>query len=106
MNQTISQDPSALIDWLNDMPTGDHKQQITRTVYDVAYPNFAGLAPLGQVNLRNRVSYIQVFDAENIAHARVDDRVGEFARAHEFPQGLGIGRGRREVGADVQARFD
>lgn len=68
MTQTISQDPSALIDWLNDMTTGDHKQQITRTVYDVAYPNFAGLAPLGQVNLRNRVSYTQVFDAENIAY--------------------------------------
>ncbi|MBN9384681.1 MAG: hypothetical protein J0H74_28260 [Chitinophagaceae bacterium] len=68
MSQTISQDATALTSWVNDMTAGGNKAQITRTVYDIAYPGFSGLHPLGQVNLRNRVSYTQVFDVENLAY--------------------------------------
>lgn len=54
MSQTKSQDPAALINWLNN--EGGTKEQITFTTYDI--PNatsFAGL--ITQENLRNRVSY-------------------------------------------------
>lgn len=65
MSQTISQDTTALQTWLAG---GGSKEQITRTVYDVSY--YAGEQPatleptLYQQNLRNRVSYTQVFDTE------------------------------------------
>ncbi|MDO6433979.1 RHS repeat-associated core domain-containing protein [Flavitalea sp. BT771] len=68
MTQTISQDETALSNWLADLTSGGTKAQVTRTVYDVPYVGFSGLAPLGQVNLRNRVAYTQVFDAENLAY--------------------------------------
>jgi len=68
MTQTISQDETALSNWLADLTLGGNKAQITRTVYDVPYIGFSGLAPLGQVNLRNRVAYTQVFEAENLAY--------------------------------------
>jgi RHS repeat-associated protein len=55
MTQTISQDPTALNNWIN--VNGGTKEQITYTVYDLAYP--AGLSYyLTQQNLRNRVSYV------------------------------------------------
>jgi YD repeat-containing protein len=65
MSQTISQDTTALQTWLAG---GGSKEQITRTVYDVSY--YAGEQPatleptLYQQNLRNRVSYSQIFDTE------------------------------------------
>ncbi|HEY4062666.1 MAG TPA: DUF6443 domain-containing protein, partial [Puia sp.] len=65
MTQTISQDDAALQSWISDLSSGGTKQQITRTVYDVAYPGFSGPAPIYQINLRNRVAYTQVLDADN-----------------------------------------
>lgn len=69
--QTISQDTTinatALKRWLDDVAGGGSlKDQITRTVYDVAYYNAdSALEPvLIQQNLRNRVSYTQVIDRE------------------------------------------
>ena len=65
MTQTISQDTTALQSWVVG---GGLKEQITRTVYDVSY--YAGEHPatleptLYQQNLRNRVSYSQIFDTE------------------------------------------
>lgn len=69
MTQTISRSVSSLSSWLN---TTANKEQITRTVYDVSY--FDGddlLKPelLYQRNLRNRVSYTQVFDAQPTSYA-------------------------------------
>jgi RHS repeat-associated protein len=61
-----TREQTALTTWLFD--NGPTKAQITRTVYDVSY--FAGEVPatlsdmLIQRNLRNRVSYTQVFDNE------------------------------------------
>lgn len=52
MSQTISQDPAALNNWL--VTTGNTKEQVTYTVYDV---NAYGMGTLmTQKNLRNRVS--------------------------------------------------
>ncbi|MGN6266192.1 MAG: RHS repeat-associated core domain-containing protein [Ginsengibacter sp.] len=65
MSQVISQDTTALQTWVAG---GGSKEQITRTVYGVSY--YAGEQPatleptLYQQNLRNRVSYTQVFDTE------------------------------------------
>jgi hypothetical protein len=65
MTQAISQDTTALQTWLAG---GGLKEQITRTVYDVAY--YAGEVPaaleptLYQQNLRNRVSYTQLISQE------------------------------------------
>jgi hypothetical protein len=65
MSQTISQDTTALQTWLAG---GGSKEQITRTVYDVNYfagdSILVGTGTLDQQNLRNRVSYTQVFDTE------------------------------------------
>jgi hypothetical protein len=61
-----TRDQTALANWLVTNKTT--KEQITRTVYDVSY--FSGENPaaisqfLVQKNLRNRVSYSQVFDTE------------------------------------------
>ncbi|MHA4808141.1 RHS repeat-associated core domain-containing protein [Flavitalea flava] len=65
MTQGISQDTTALKNWLSDLTNGGIKQQITRTVYDQSYPGFATAIPLSQLNLRNRVSYTQVIDLDN-----------------------------------------
>jgi hypothetical protein len=62
-DQGISRDTSGLYNWLNS--TQD-KEQITRTVYDVSY--YAGdsilIPTLYQRNLRNKLSYTEVFDNE------------------------------------------
>jgi RHS repeat-associated protein len=65
MTQTISQDTTALKNWLNDLVTGGIKQQITRTIYDLPYPSFTGTAPIAQLNLRNRAAYTEVIDIDN-----------------------------------------
>ncbi|MDR3715180.1 MAG: DUF6443 domain-containing protein, partial [Puia sp.] len=75
MSQATSQDTTLLKNWLADVTTGGSaKEQITRTVYDVSYPGFAGTVstgtttiqpPIAQVNLRNRVAYTQVIDVDN-----------------------------------------
>lgn len=64
MTQATSRSESALNAWLNSTT---NKEQITRTVYDLSYfDGDAVLHPqhLSQRNLRNRVSYTQVFDAQ------------------------------------------
>jgi len=64
MTTAISRNQIDLDNWLN---ATQNKDQITRTVYDVSYYNGDDLlkpAPLVQKNLRNRVSYTQVFDVE------------------------------------------
>src|ERR1700744_1026171 len=67
MTQTISQDTTALPNWLNDLTAGGVKVQITRTVYDLPYLPFTTMTgpPLYGVNLRNRVAYSLVVDADN-----------------------------------------
>jgi RHS repeat-associated protein len=60
MTQTISQDETALNNWI--VTNGDTREQITNTVYDLPYlfdpPNPSGLYPLlDQQNMRNRVSH-------------------------------------------------
>ncbi|MDQ2751772.1 MAG: hypothetical protein M3R72_01985, partial [Bacteroidota bacterium] len=68
MAQTVSRDPSQLNIWLTG--GGLNKEQITRTRYDLSYingDNSLGNLPvpiLVQRNLRNRVSYTMVYDAE------------------------------------------
>jgi hypothetical protein len=68
MSQTISQDHIALQNWIDDKTTGGSlREQITRTVYDVSYYDADDVLCPGyicQKNLRNRVSYTQVIDAE------------------------------------------
>lgn len=69
MTQTTSRSISLLNTWLNATA---NKEQITRTVYDISY--FSGddlLKPelLYQRNLRNRVSYTQVFDVQPASYA-------------------------------------
>ncbi len=63
MTQTISQDTTLLKDWL----AASTKEQITGTVYDVAYSPLEtildGNTALFQKNLRNRVSYTYVKEA-------------------------------------------
>ncbi|MEO6498711.1 MAG: hypothetical protein ABIN95_06850, partial [Mucilaginibacter sp.] len=66
ITQVISQDTTALKNWLDDDGT---KEQITVTKYDEAYPPFAVSTAAGsallQKNLRNRVSYTYVKDRES-----------------------------------------
>ena len=63
ISQTISQDDVALGNWLADLANGSARQQITRTVYDIAYSGFSGgNAPVAQINLRNRVSYTVLYN--------------------------------------------
>lgn len=64
MTQTISQDSTALKNWLSD---GGLKEQITRTVYDKSYYDGDSLlspAILVQQNLRGRISYTQIIATE------------------------------------------
>jgi len=69
MQQPISQDPTALGNWLSG---GSPKQQITRTFYDEPFTPIAfGKAPdegLYQQNLRNRVSFIYIENTDNAAN--------------------------------------
>jgi RHS repeat-associated protein len=61
MSQAVSQSEASLTSWLNG---GTGHEQITRTVYDAPYEApYDFLCPqyLCQQNLRNRVSYTQVF---------------------------------------------
>ncbi|MDZ4792823.1 MAG: hypothetical protein SGI83_00960, partial [Bacteroidota bacterium] len=65
MQPVTSRNPTDLGNWINH--ASYPKEQITRTVYDLSY--FSGddlLTPekLVQRNLRNRVSYTQVFDGQ------------------------------------------
>lgn len=54
MSQTISQDPASLTNWIDN--SGQTKEQITFTVYDIPYPPLLA-SYMTQQNLRNRVSY-------------------------------------------------
>jgi len=60
MSQTTSQSITALDAWLNGTNTGA-KDQITRTIYDEPYPGTDNIY-IKQENLRNRVSYSQVWN--------------------------------------------
>jgi RHS repeat-associated protein len=66
MSQVISQDTTALENWVN---TGGTKTQITRTVYDVADDALAISTDYSkgmyQANLRNRVSYTYVKNVDD-----------------------------------------
>ena len=57
MTDSISRSESLLTAWITASAAG--KEQITQTVYDLAYPGFSGVpfVPVVQRNLRNRVSY-------------------------------------------------
>jgi YD repeat-containing protein len=63
MTQTISQDSAALRSWLT---AGSPKEQITYTVYDIAYSPITGTL-ISQQNLRNRVSYTYTKNLETDA---------------------------------------
>jgi len=60
MLQTTSQSITAMEAWLNGTNTGA-KDQITRTIYDEPYPGTDNIY-IKQENLRNRVSYSQVWN--------------------------------------------
>jgi RHS repeat-associated protein len=68
MTQTISQDTTALKAWIANNIAGN-KEQITLTVYDIPYTSLAvsgsNVTGLYQQNLRNRVSYTMVFNADD-----------------------------------------
>jgi RHS repeat-associated protein len=67
MTQAISQDATALNNWLNNTTTGGVKQQITRTTYDDLAQNLLTTDPkLVQRDIRNRVSYVQYFDVDPV----------------------------------------
>ena len=69
MNQNLTRNPDRLNNWLNN---NQKREQITRTRYDVKYYDGSDendLTPkLYQRNLRNRVSYTQVFDLEPVGN--------------------------------------
>ena len=63
MTQSISQSESGLNAWIYN--NNLNKEQVTRTTYDVLAVNVnppPPVAPITQQNLRNRVSFSQVFD--------------------------------------------
>ncbi len=61
MTQAISQNKTSLTNWIFN--GSQNREQITRTTYDVAASNLTvGYPPLAQQNLRNRVSFSQVFE--------------------------------------------
>jgi len=62
MDQAVSRSKTALANFLNN--TGIAKEQITRTVYDIAYAEATVTLPIVQRNLRNRVSFSQVVSTE------------------------------------------
>ena len=75
MTQIISQDTTALKNWIASNTAGS-KEQITLTVYDIPYTSVAvsgtGVAGLYQQNLRNRVSYSILFDNEHQRQSLTD----------------------------------
>lgn len=109
MTWATSKSINGLDNWLN---AAQNKEQITRTVYDFSY--YAGelptaLAPtLYQRNVRNRVSYTQVIDAEPAGndpgkwagvhtaatyysydiHGNVDTLVQDFGSSTEHPNAM------------------
>ncbi|MBS4065892.1 MAG: RHS repeat protein, partial [Chitinophagaceae bacterium] len=62
MTQIISRNQTSLNNWLTNVSWA--KQQITRTIYDVAVVNTGVNNNIVQRNLRNRVSYTQYWDTE------------------------------------------
>lgn len=85
MLQSISVNEMQLENWLKSNganTNAQNKEEITRTVYDVKYfngePNQTLVSVLDQLNLRNRVSYTQLFDQEPIG---VDDE--KYAAVHQ-----------------------
>ncbi|MCP9751013.1 DUF6443 domain-containing protein [Ferruginibacter sp. HRS2-29] len=75
MTQVISQNASGLASWIADNSAGV-KQQVTLTVYDLAYTplavTVANMAGLYQQNLRNRVSYSSIQHIEDGVAAHWD----------------------------------
>ncbi len=67
MTQTISRDTTALSNWING---ANNKEQLTRTEYDIAYGGTEFAYLLTQRNLRNRVSYTQVWNLSSESYAR------------------------------------
>ena len=67
MTDSISRSESLLTAWITASAAG--KEQITQTVYDLAYPGFTGVpfVPVVQRNLRNRVSYTSYTSGGNPA---------------------------------------
>ena len=67
MAAAISRVPASLATWLQN--SAANKEQITQTVYDLAYPGFSGITPepIIQHNLRNRVSYTSFTAGNNTA---------------------------------------
>ncbi|MES1159419.1 MAG: RHS repeat-associated core domain-containing protein, partial [Bacteroidota bacterium] len=67
MTDSISRNESYLTSWLTT--SAANKEQITQTVYDLPYTGFTGLSftPIGQRNLRNRVSYTSYTQGSNPA---------------------------------------
>jgi RHS repeat-associated protein len=68
MSDSISRSQALLSSWLATSVAG--KEQITQTVYDLAYPGFVGInpQPTTQRNLRNRVSYTSFTAGNNAAN--------------------------------------
>jgi RHS repeat-associated protein len=60
MNGGLSRNPPALSGWLNQ--NQGRNEQITQTVYDIAYQPLIAAGVLQQANLRNRVSYSRLID--------------------------------------------
>jgi hypothetical protein len=67
MTDSISRSESILTSWLT--ASAANKEQITSTIYDIAYPGFTGLSftPIVQRNLRNRVAYTSFTTGSNPA---------------------------------------
>lgn len=66
MTQTISRNKDLLQAWING---SNNKEQLTRTVYDAPYAGTEFSFLLVQRNLRNRVSYTQVWNMSNQSYA-------------------------------------
>ena len=66
MTQTISRDKDLLQTWING---SNNKEQLTRTVYDMPYAGTEFSYLLIQRNLRNRVSYTQVWNLSSQSYA-------------------------------------
>jgi RHS repeat-associated protein len=101
MTQDISRNEANLNIWLNN---ANNKEQIIRTIYDVSYFNGDDLLKpelLYQRNLRNRVSYTQVFDTQPLAgfagthraatyytydiHGNVDTLLQDYGNSSYYP---------------------
>ena len=66
MNQTLARNNTNWSAWLT--AAAPHRNDITQTVYDLAYPGFGlGEQPLVQSHLRNRVSYTSITHGSNPA---------------------------------------